>query len=260
MRQLDDGPRPGHCAGARPAASEPVVRPALTDFGGLLRRLRGLGAEEIAQIRALPLVRSRWRPGANLLPDPLGGHPHIVLAGWASRQRVLRDGRRLILDFVVAGDCFGGAPEAGAPFREKMVAVTAVEAVDATALFGLAEQSGPQSALAQALEAMRREDQARMFDHMVRLGRLTAPEKVAHFLLEMDRRTVTPGGPPSRGFRLPLTQEAIGDTLGLSVVHVNRVLRQLRADKLIALREGLAWVLEPEKLAALAVLEPSLEA
>jgi CRP-like cAMP-binding protein len=102
---------------------------------------------------------------------------------------------------------------------------------------------------------MRPEDQARLIDHMVRLGRLTAVEKLAHFLLEMQRRTAAPDAAGPRGFRLPLTQEAIGDALGLSVVHVNRVLRQLRLDNLIAMREGLVWILEPEKLTALAVLE-----
>jgi hypothetical protein len=49
----------------------------------------------------------------------------------------------------------------------------------------------------------------------------------------------------------------IGDALGLSIVHVNRVLRQLRDAKLATLRRGMAWVLDPAALAALAVLEPS---
>jgi CRP-like cAMP-binding protein len=255
MQQLDDGPRPGQAALARPPVAEPPPRPAFTELGGLLRRLGALGADEVAQIRALPLVRSRWRPGANLLSDPREARLHIVLGGWASRQRVLRDGRRLILDFAVPGDGFGREGPAEGPCREKIVALTPVDTVDAEALLVLAEQSGPQSALARALEAMRREDRTRMLDHMVRLGRLTAVEKLAHFLLEMQRRTVPPDAASPRGFRLPLTQEAIGDALGLSVVHVNRVLRQLRLDGLIATREGLVWVLEPDKLAALAVLE-----
>jgi CRP-like cAMP-binding protein len=255
MQQLDNDPGPGRPVIARIPVADLALRPAVTDLGGLLRRLGGLGANEIAQIRALPLVRSRWRAGANLLPDPRGAPLHIVLAGWASRQRVLRDGRRLILDFAVAGDGFGRSAGAEEPLREKIMALTPVETVNAEALLTLAEESGPQSALARALKAMRREDQARMLDHMVRLGRLTAAEKLAHFLLEMQRRTVAPDAAGPRGFRLPLTQEAIGDALGLSVVHVNRVLRQLRVDGLIAMREGLVWIPEPEKLAALAVLE-----
>jgi CRP-like cAMP-binding protein len=239
--------------------AERVARAASPELGGLLRRLGSLGPEDIAQIRALPLIRSRWRPGADLLPDGCGRGFHIVLAGWSGHQRELRDGRRLILDFVVPGDSFGLAASAGEPLSEKIVAITPVETVDARALLALAERSGPQSALARALEAMRSEDQARMLDNMMRLGRLTAVEKLAHFLLEMRRRTAAPDAGPSagpRGFRLPLTQATIGDALGLSVVHVNRVLHQLRADNLIAIREGLAWVLEPEKLAALAMLEP----
>lgn len=233
-----------------------LARTTAADLGGLLRRLGGLRAEEVARIRALPPPRRRWRPGANLSFEP---HPQIVLSGWASRQRVLRDGRRLILDFVVPGDLFGGA-EVDGPAREKIVAVTPLEAVDVETLVALAAEADsggePGGGLTDSLAAMRREDHARLLDHMMRLGRLTAIEKVAHFLLEMERRVGGPETANGRGFRLPLTQEAIGDALGLSIVHVNRVLRQLRAEKLIALRSGLAWVLDPEKLAALAMLEP----
>jgi CRP-like cAMP-binding protein len=259
MQQQDHSLISERLPGARPAVAGSLQRPAVAELGGLLRRLGGLGDDEIAQIRSLPLAHSRWRAGANLLPDRRDTRLHIVLTGWASRQRVLRDGRRLILDFAVPGDGFG-RDGGGDALGEKIVAVSPVETVDAGSLLALADELGPRSALAQALEAMRREDHARIMDHMVRLGRLTAVEKLAHFFLEMERRTAWPDAARGRGFRFPLTQQLIGDALGLSVVHVSRVLSQLRAEKLIAIREGLAWVLEPEKLAALAVLEPRHEA
>ena len=86
---------------------------------------------------------------------------------------------------------------------------------------------------------------------MVRLGRLTAHEKVAHFVLEMQRRS---GAPEASSFPLPLTQETISDALGVSVVHLNRVLRQLRAANLVTLRGGVALVGDPKALATAAVL------
>jgi CRP-like cAMP-binding protein len=238
-----------------------LARPrAAADLGGALRRLGGLRADEVEQIRLLPLPRYRWRPGANLLIESRDASPQIVLSGWVSRQRLLRDGRRLILDFLVAGDGLGFASEEEPRLREKFVAMTPAETIDAAAFAAFAASGGPNSGLARALAAMRRQDHARLLDHMMRLGRLTAVEKIAHFLLEMERRVGGAEAGGGRGFRLPLTQEAIGDALGLSIVHVNRVLRQLRAEKLISIHGGLAWVLAPEKLAALAVLEPRLEA
>jgi len=65
------------------------------------------------------------------------------------------------------------------------------------------------------------------------------------FLLTTARRD-------SQRFPLPLTQEVLADALGLSIVHVNRTLQQLRRERLIELRSGVAILLEPELLAGIA--------
>ncbi|HZC55119.1 MAG TPA: helix-turn-helix domain-containing protein [Xanthobacteraceae bacterium] len=71
-------------------------------------------------------------------------------------------------------------------------------------------------------------------EHLIDVGRRSALERVAHFLLELLTRLQAIGLADERSFQMPLTQELIGDALGLSVPHVSRTLRQLREDDLVA--------------------------
>jgi CRP-like cAMP-binding protein len=223
----------------------------------LLRRMArfaDLTAAEIEQVRELGPSRRRWRAGTTLLADGRTTGAHFVLSGWACSQRVLRDGRRQIFDVILPGEGFGFGPIAEAQGRQAVVALTSVEVVDASALLeGVHDTSV--GGLWRATRAMIHEEDARRLDHMVRLGRLTAYEKTAHFILEMQRRTG--GGAPN--FPLPLTQETIGDALGISVVHLNRVLRQLRDENVVDLRSGVARVHDAKALAAAAILAPAGE-
>ena len=218
-----------------------------------LSRFASLSAAEIDLVRSLGAHRKRWRAGTMLLTEGRTTGPQFVLSGWAGSQRVLRDGRRQIFDFVLAGEGFGFGARAATHERQAVITLTAVDTVDAAALF---EDSGAEtfSGLRRAVRAMLAYEDARRFDHMVRLGRLTAYEKAAHFILEMQHRS---GAAEARSFPLPLTQETMADALGLSVVHLNRVLRQLRAANLVQVRGGVATVHEPRALAAASVLPPS---
>src|SRR5205085_4814309 len=92
-------------------------------------------------------------------------------------------------------------------------------------------------------------------EHLIDVGRRSAIERVAHFLLELLVRLQAIGLADERSYRMPLTQELIGDALGLSVPHVNRTLRQLREDGLVSLDEHIVAIHEIEALAALADFE-----
>jgi CRP-like cAMP-binding protein len=217
----------------------------------LLRRLgrfANLTPAEIDQVRDLALYRKRSRSGTVLMAEGRSG-AHFILSGWACSQRVLRDGRRQIFDFILPGEGFGFKPAAEAVARQTVVALTSVETVDASALLGASRDAA--AGLWRAIRATSLDEEVRRLDHMIRLGRLTAPEKVAHFILEMQRRT---GAADARSFPLPLTQETMADALGLSVVHLNRVLRQMRGANLAELRRGMAVLLDPRALAVAAVL------
>jgi CRP-like cAMP-binding protein len=220
----------------------------------VIRRLRGLGPlsdAEIDLLRSLGERRERHGAGDELAVE--GTHLvrcRFIVSGWACRQRVLADGRRQIFSFLLPGDGVGVARRLG-PELSTVVALTALETVDAEPALE-AVQAGKAPGLARALAALEPAEQVQLFDHVVRLGRQTAYERVAHLLLELQRRLEAAGLGDSQRFPLPLTQEILADALGLSIVHVNRTLQQLRRERLIELRSGVAILLEPELLARIA--------
>jgi len=94
-------------------------------------------------------------------------------------------------------------------------------------------------------------------EHLVGIGRRDALARMAHFLLELGSRLALVGIGSKHGFDCPLTQYHLADTLGLSAVHVNRVLRQLREKGLVTFRDGHVTVHDYEGLAELAEFDPA---
>jgi CRP-like cAMP-binding protein len=213
--------------------------------------LSTLSDAELDLLRNLGERRDRHLAGEELVIEGgLAGRPRFILSGWACRQRVLPDGRRQIFSFLLPGDGFGLSRRLG-PELSTIAALTALETVDAEPVLD-AIQAGKAPGLARAIAATDPVEQTQLFDHMVRLGRQTAYERVAHFLLELQRRLEIAGLGDNQRFPLPLTQEILADALGLSIVHVNRTLQQLRRERLIELRSGVAILLERELLANIA--------
>jgi CRP/FNR family transcriptional regulator, nitrogen fixation regulation protein len=150
-----------------------------------------------------------------------------VLSGAVRTFKVLSDGRRLIDAFHVPGDIFG--IEAGCEYRFSAEAIkaTTVRAIRRRNLDTLA-RSEPEtssrlvSAMAQSLE--------RAQDHMLLLGRKTAREKIASFLLSFADRITG-----SKTLELPMSRTDIADHLGLTIETVSRTLTQFEREKLIEL-------------------------
>jgi CRP-like cAMP-binding protein len=216
----------------RMSAFAPLTANETLLIEGLGRRTEIIAAKATIQVEAATPVRPRY-----------------ILKGWACRNRLLHDGRRQIFGLLLPGDGVGVCPEAGALALTTTVALTQVTVADASAL--LNEQTvreHPEIAVAQRLAA--RDDEARLIDHVVRLGRQTAYERLAHLILELHARLTMIGSVQEDGFEFPLTQEVLADVLGLSVVHVNRTLQQFRRERLIDLRSGQLRLLNPELLVA----------
>lgn len=221
----------------------------------VLRRLKGsssISAAEETLIRTLADHRDRFTPGQELIAEgALARAPRLVVAGWAACQRVLPDGRRQIFRFILPGDGLGFAPQPSPPSPWSVTALTALETIDAEEALAAAE-SGAAPGLAEAFAAARARERRQLLDQMVRLGQQTAYERMAHFLLELQGRLQAAGLGDEQRFPLPLTQEILADALGLSIVHVNRTLQQLRRQGLIELRSGVAILLNREALAQVA--------
>lgn len=91
---------------------------------------------------------------------------------------------------------------------------------------------------------------------LFRLGRMDAMGRVAHFLCETNARLFSAGLSDGKRFALPLTQTDIAEICGLTNVHVNRVMRQLREEKICVFRSSLVEILDLERLIARAQFNP----
>jgi CRP-like cAMP-binding protein len=212
-----------------------------------------LNAAEAALVERLAGHIEEHRAGAELLAEgTLHPTPRLLLSGWACRQRLLPDGRRQIFGFLVPGDLIGFCVQPRPLALVGTVALTRAETADVSALRTAALDAEAHPGLARILAAAAAMEEERLLDHVVRLGRHTAYERVGHLLLELRERLAVAGLGDDRRFPLPVTQEVLADALGLSVVHVNRILQQLRRERLIELGAGQVVLLDPGGLNQLA--------
>ena len=221
-------------------------------FVARLSSLAKLSEPEVDLLAELGRHREVHRPGDELTVegDP-ARRPRFILSGWASNQHILSDGRRQVFGFAVPGDGLGVYPRMAPPSLYTTVAHTALVTVDAMPFLD-AVRTAAMPGLVKAFTAVARLEDKMLLDQILRLGRQTAYERVAHFLLEIEERLSAVGLSERRRFPLPLTQEILADALGLSVVHVNRTLQQLRRDGLIEWRSGVATLLDRDLLMSVA--------
>jgi CRP-like cAMP-binding protein len=176
--------------------------------------------------------------------------PVLIASGWAAAVAHLEDGRRQIVSIFLPGDVVD--PARDLENGVEPLALTTVRSMEAATLAAAldAEPNAALRPLSDAWASARRDAQCRMVRHIVRLGRLSAYERTADLFLELHRRLRRAGVADERGMPLPLTQEMLADHLGLSVVHMNRTLQQLRRDGLIANRAGQLAFPDPARLIA----------
>jgi CRP-like cAMP-binding protein len=225
-------------------------RPAAEPVLAKLSALAPLTPPETALVRRIAAQREMHPAGAEIYGEGANLRPRVLLSGWACRMRMLPDGRRQIFAFLLPGDAVGLSTRPQPPGQCTVVALTRVETADATALRDAvaadcagASGLGLACALALALE------EGQVLDHVTRLGRQSALERTAHLLLELHDRLTCVGLADGARFSLPLTQEVLADALGLSIVHINRTLQQLKRDGLIEMKAGWVRLLDPERLA-----------
>jgi CRP-like cAMP-binding protein len=177
--------------------------------------------------------------------------PRFVLSGWISRCTTLRDGRRQILDFYVTGDLVGYSSRHAAHAKASYQCLTNALCIDAADLIART-QSQPlrYPGLAAAWPEIEDEIEQRLMDQVVRNGRMLAHERVLHLMHELGRRHHRAGLGNGDGFVMPLTQEILGEALGLSTVHVNRTLQLLRREQIIRTALGRIEIINRQLLEA----------
>ncbi len=204
--------------------------------------------ERVAQLRTLPRKLERHPAGARVSSGGPMRRLKWIVTGWAGEAHVLPDTRRQICSLLLPGDVFA-APPTGYGQPRGVVALTRLDCLDLPSLFGA---MGEAHEIHEVLERRLKDQRERRYDHLLRLGQLSAPQRLAHLLLELHERLHAAGLAGESSFRLPLTREHLADALGLSVVHLDRSLRMLRVRRLLDIRFGGVTLLDRRELLVLA--------
>lgn len=213
----------------------------------LRRRLSRTAAGQrlrLEDIRSPGQIRKIAAGGDILSPGGETG-PLLLVGGAAGEIRTLDSRRRQILRLRLPGDVIYACD------HDVVRALGRVIVADARPFLQQLDSSEASPFLRRAWLEMGRADQNLARDHLVRLGRMTALERVAHLLLETHARLSDVGLAEEDAFQLPTTQEAMSDLLGLSGVHLSRTLQALRRDELVSLKAGRVVLLDRARLAVL---------
>ena len=226
-----------------------------------LHSLSELQPDDRALVAGVPGRAVTYPAGSVLLQQQQAiVNPHLLLSGWAWRTRTLPNGRQQVFAIVVPGDFIGLCWRPKPRALSSTIAITAVKTANASSLWPVIRGGGKQNpGLWEALTLASRHDEMRLLDQVVRLGRQTALERVISLMLELHARLKTVALATERGFEMPLTQEDLAAALGLSVVHVNRTVQQLRRDGLAAIGSGRVEFLALDQLKSLSSFEATAQ-
>lgn len=193
--------------------------------------LLGLGDPEVVYRRNTPIRRDR---------EPVDGI-YLLLEGWASSAIRLPAGQRQIVKVHITGDMMGTPSMVLDTAADTLTAVTECR-VSKVPLTRMREvliahpRIGPLFFMSVQVERLA------LMDIVAAMGKSSARERMVRLLLDLHDRLARIGGVEDGRFDLPLTQELLGDVLGLTAVHVNRTMRLLEREGLIA-RHGQRVVL-----------------
>jgi CRP-like cAMP-binding protein len=203
----------------------------------------------LAEMQAAPVTVKR---GKQLTQEGQTGHKVFVLqAGWACSYKDVPNGNRQIISFPIAGDCVGLRSVLLRTADHSFSALTdaVVSPVEGTHIMKCVTEF-PRLGAALMWAASR--DEAMVVEHLVSVGRRSALERTAHFFMELAERLNLVGLATEAEFKCPLSQVVLADTLGLTPIHINRVLRQLRERKLLTIRHGKCRIQDVNELGNLA--------
>lgn len=157
---------------------------------------------------------------------------YFVRSGWTRLYVHCASGARQIVDIALAGDVIVKDSRS-----EELAAITAVSAWSGPSDNFMRFISSPAPA-ARELRKIMTDQRARLTEHIVRVGQLSALTRIAHFLIELRARLQRIGACDHNGFDCPLTQNELADSLGLTPIHLNRMLRDARQRGLFEFRRG----------------------
>ncbi len=211
--------------------------PVSSRFCDRLANGHGLGRDQLHELLALRTRRIYYPRGHAIAREFEPVPPAIVVSGWIAAQCILENGDRQIFDLLAPGDAIGISEKSRKGLGRSLVALAEVVAVDGASLF----RSRPPhvSGLSQALSSLERDAEGRLYDHIERLGRRNSYSRLADFLVDIHTRLQNAGALDGSPISFPIKQSVLADFLGLTVMHLNRTLKQMQQDGLIKIGSGL---------------------
>ena len=186
------------------------------------------------------LIREGDRPGSVF----------VVLEGWAFRYKVLPSGTRQVMAFLMPGDACDLHIGMLAEMDHSIQTATPAQ-VATISRQDMDELMDSYPGIARAMYIAQLVDEGTLRAWIVSLGRRNSAERAAHLLLELYARAVRAGVASHDQMELPLSQAVLADALGMTPVHVNRTLQELRRSGAITLRRGVLRIEDPIALTKL---------
>ena len=204
----------------------------------------------VSEIHSFPTGRTIVRNGQEL------DRSMLLIHGMIARFKDLSDGQRQIMEIHVAGDFtdLHGFPLKRLDHDVGALTEVTIGFVPHAALTRITEE---EPHLARILWMSTLMDAAIQRERILSIGRRAARSRIAHLLCELYVRLELIGLAADGAYELPLTQLDLGDATGLTSVHVNRMLRDLREDGLLTFRGGQVTIHDWEKLKRVAEFDPT---
>ena len=211
--------------------------------------------DELALVQSLKRRERRLGAGESLIHEGQTDAPlYTLLQGWAFRYKTLSDGRRQILNFLLAGDFIGVQQKMGDSAAHGVETLTdALFCVfQRDALWDLHRRSPMMGFNVTWLTA---HELSMVDDTLLSVGRRSAEERIASMLILLFKRaSALQPAASGEGVPFPLTQQHIADGLGLSLVHTNKTLRKLERRGLHRIADGRLYLRDVKAMARLADL------
>lgn len=207
-----------------------------------------LNPNEVAALAAATSHPTKYAVKADLIREgDMPGPVFIMLEGWACRYKILPNGTRQVLAYLMPGDCCDLNIGLLAEMDHSIQAITptvvaTIQRADMDALMD--EHRG----VAKAMYISQLVDEGTMRAWITSMGRRTSTERVAHLMCELYLRARNVGLEFEPDLKLPLSQLLLADSLGMTPMHVNRILKVLRLGSAMTLKRGSLHIADPAKL------------
>ncbi|MBW7968815.1 Crp/Fnr family transcriptional regulator [Bradyrhizobium sp. BR 10289] len=180
----------------------------------------------------------------------------IVLSGWLFRHKTLEDGRRQIVNFILPGETCDAHAYLLPSIDHSITTATPVAYAEIKRV-RFEKLMASERTLAEAFMCETLLNNAIQREWAINLGRRVALEKVAHLFCEIYERLRPVGLVEGNSCSFPVTQMDLADATGLSVVHLNRTIQELRATGLITLRDRTLTISDLDALKSAALFSPT---